>query len=383
MRYVATTILVSCLAVGWATAQDEPREPTSAVSSEQLGQWILELGADRFDIRDRATQALIAAGQVAIQPALKAAHGHDREVALRAVVALQEIGARGDINTLQLALDALERISTKAPSPVVARHATDARGNLMVVRQERAIEHLQRCGAVVSRELEDQWYQQAAQFPHVAIFTVEIGPQWRGTEKDLERLNWIADLEQVNFVGPQVKESWFQYLQGLPKLNSVKLKRAPITERGLSQLAQIEGLWFLRLLYVPLGDPGVPVLEKSKTLRKVAFISRELSEKGKQRLVEHFGKDNVECPRGAMLGIKADVADGQAWTVSQVIEGGAAAKAGILEKDRIIKYNGQPVPDFPTLKAFISQNEPGDTANLEIERGLETLLKHVTFGEWE
>lgn len=383
MRYVLMIVLLSSWGLPGAGAQEKGvAEPAPAADLDRIQQSIKELGANRFDVRDQAMQALIASGKSAVQPALLAAHGADREVALRSVIALQEIGARGDTETLQAALAALDDISRRGGSPAVARQAADARVTLTIVRQERGIEYLQGLGAVISRQAEDQWYQQVAGF-HVSVFTAEIGPQWRGTEKDLERLSWIQDLEQVSFVGPQVKDSWFEYLRNLPKLNSVKIKRANISNAGVETLAGIEGIWFLRLLYVPLDDTSVPLLEKSKSIRKLVFISRNLSEDGMKRLRDHYGNDNVDCPGGALLGITADVANGPAWRVSRVIEGGAAAKAGILENDRIVTFNGQPVPDFLILKSMIAQYKPGDTVTVEIERGLEKLVKQITFGEWE
>nr|ALS90203.1 PDZ domain protein [uncultured bacterium] len=113
------------------------------------------------------------------------------------------------------------------------------------------------------------------------------------------------------------------------------------------------------------------------------FISRKLTDQGRKQLREHFGELNVETPLGALLGITANSGDGESWIVSQVIEGGAAAKAGILEKDRITKFNGRPVPNFLTLKEYISENEPGDVAKLEIERGAETVMLEVKFGEYD
>src|SRR5262245_20651284 len=110
--------------------QDPPNQRTAPTeqepSEQQIDQWISQLGAAQFDTRDRATQALIAAGRAAIPRALKAVNGRDREVALRSVVTLQEIGARGDSDTLQAALEALESAAAQAMSPAVARQATDA-----------------------------------------------------------------------------------------------------------------------------------------------------------------------------------------------------------------------------------------------------------------
>jgi S1-C subfamily serine protease len=136
-------------------------------------------------------------------------------------------------------------------------------------------------------------------------------------------------------------------------------------------------------MFVSLDDSAVPLLENAKGIRKLVVISRQLSEKGAEQLQQHFGKDNVDCPKGALLGVTANQADGDNWRVTSVLEGSAAAKAGILEGDRIAKYNGQEITDFRSLRAYISKNEPGDAVTMEIERGLEKLTKQVVFGEWD
>ena len=64
-------------------------------------------------------------------------------------------------------------------------------------------------------------------------------------------------------------------------------------------------------------------------------------------------------------------------------EDSAAASAGLQPGDVIVKYEGHPVRDFPSLVRLISQNNPGDTVTVQILRDSDTLLKQVTFGEWE
>jgi hypothetical protein len=383
MRYAVAMVLILAVFASVVVA-DDSASPRVGPSDEQIPRWIVELGARRFEVRDRATQALIAAGRAAIEPVQQAVFGADREVALRAVVALQEIGARGDSEALQAAHVALTNAAGRATSPAVARQAAEALETLTTVRQERTIEHLQKLGAVVTRDDSDSWYQQAARFPFTSpVFAIEFGPQWRGGDADLERLQWISDIEHVSFVGSRVKDSWIGHLKHLPKLHSIKIKRAEISNEGLAELARLEGIWFLRLMFVPLDDSAVPILESAKGLRRLVFISQALTDKGIEQLQQHLGKDNVECPKGAMLGIKASVAEGENWAVTSVLDGSAAAKAGILEGDRIVSYNGQPVTDFASLRSYIGRNVPGDTATLVLERGLEKLTRQVTFGEWD
>lgn len=360
----------------------KPGTPAGKPTEDQIRAWITDLGARRFDDRDRATQSLIAAGSQALAPALEAAYTIDREVALRCIVIMQEIGARGDNEALQAALAGLEKIAQNVASPVVAHQASEAKSTLGSVRQERTIEYLRKLGATITPECEDRWYQTIAR--RESLYVVEIGTEWRGTEKDLARLRWIADAEQVNFVGPQVQDSWFQYLHGMPKLYSLKVKHANITRQGVDAIVQLEGIWLMRLLYVPIDDADAARLENCRGIQKLVVISRNLTERGIGGLEQRFGQDNVKCPPGgALLGITAQVPIGDRWSISDVIPGSAAEKAGLHVMDRIVKYNGQETPDFDALKDMIDKTAPGETVTVEVERGVETLEKKITLGEWE
>ena len=51
--------------------------------------------------------------------------------------------------------------------------------------------------------------------------------------------------------------------------------------------------------------------------------------------------------------------------------------------DRIVKFNDTPVATFTDLKQLIGKCNPGDTADIDVERGDRTLKLQITFGEWD
>ncbi len=349
-----------------------PRESTA--SPAELNAWITALGAREFDTRDRAMQSLIAAGQSAIDPALQVTSRGDHEVATRAVMILKGIGEKGDITTLEAVLAALARVAESSTLPV-GRRAAEVRERLESVHQERTIDFFRSLGAQVTPELADKWT-----FVHLSaeFFSIELGPNWKGTEKDLERLKWLRDVEQVYLVGPQVSDGWVRHLREMPRLKSVKIKHANVTAKAVEELSHLERLRALRLMFVPLGDDMIPHLEKCEGLSRLMIAGRTLTPDGEKRLKDKFN-DLVECPRGAMLGVTAG--QEEPWSVREVVPGTAAEKAGLRPKDRIVKYDGQPVGTFLDLKALISNRDPGDAAIVDVERGVETLQIKIVFGE--
>lgn len=359
-----------------AASADRPSRPRTAASQEEIAEWIAALGAREFDARDRAMHALIEIGVPAIEPVQAITNRRDQEIATRAVMVLKGIGEAGDIDTLEVALAALQRISTSGNGPA-ARRASEAQVRLESARQDRTIEFFRARGAEVSRQFTDVWAQ-ALFGPE--IFAVEIGPKWSGTEKDLERLKWLHDVEQVSLVGEKVRDDWFAHLQALPRLQSVKVKHAPITTKALEELGKLERLRAVRLMFVPLGDEMVPYLTKYESVLRLVVISNKLTDLGELRLKQRF-EDAVECPRGAMLGVRAGLEE--PWAIREVVTGSAADKAGLKVDDRIVKFNGEAVSTFPELRSLISKCSPGETANLEVERGGETFPMKITFGEWD
>jgi len=69
--------------------------------------------------------------------------------------------------------------------------------------------------------------------------------------------------------------------------------------------------------------------------------------------------------------------------VTQVVEGSPAAEAGLQADDVITAVNGEPVDAERTLRDRLVAYEPGDSINLAVTRGDETLTIDVTLGQPE
>lgn len=64
--------------------------------------------------------------------------------------------------------------------------------------------------------------------------------------------------------------------------------------------------------------------------------------------------------------------------VGEVFPGTSAAEAGILQGDRLIRWNGQLIPDVQGWMELMSKNSPGDVVDVDIKRKAEELTVRVT-----
>ena len=64
-----------------------------------------------------------------------------------------------------------------------------------------------------------------------------------------------------------------------------------------------------------------------------------------------------------------------------VTQGSAAQKAGLIEGDIILEFNGEKITTDNSLAKIIMKYSPGDTVNLKILRSDQEKMISVTLGE--
>lgn len=371
--YAVAALLASAIAALAGEAADP--SPRGRAAPEQIAAWIAGLNADEYGVREEATGRLVAAGAPAIGPVAQAVAAGNWELATRGVFILQELAVCSDAATEQEALTALEKIAGTQRS-VAARRAVEALAKLDQLRQQRALEVFRRLGAKTDPEYEEK------DLFHGTVFAIEFGDEWRGGESDLRRLRWLREVQQVTFTGPRVTDAWLAHLVGMESLRIVKIKRAQLSDDGMECLRRLETLRCVKLLYVPIGDRAVRHLKECRHILRMKIFGSKISDQGAKELVAALGAAVVDCRKGAFLGI-GNSELGENWCISWVTEGSAAEKAGLRPGDVITKYGDQPVRDFESLTRLIGQNNPGDTVTVEVRRQGQTLVKQITFGEWE
>ena len=358
--------------LGWAPPTARSDEPPTI---EQIAGWVDDLSAGQYAVRDAATRRLIKTGARAVEPVAEALSGNGLEVTARAVFILQELALSGDLETESAARGALEKAAALRVT-TAARRASAALDKLDDARQKRVLEEFKRLGAKVDKEHVEMGLPDFG-----GIFAIEFGDQWQGQEKHLEQLKWLRDVDQVSFVGKQVKPDWVKYVNGMENLSILKIKRVPITDESLAVLPKLAKLQYVKLLYVPVTDQALHHLTECKRLSMIKLFGTKVTDKGEAKLRVAVVAE-VDRRQGAFLGISPSHL-GQNWFIRTVTEKSSADKAGLQPGDVITKYEQQPIGDFNSLTQMIAKNTAGDTVTLEILRGSRRFERKIKLGEWE
>jgi len=332
----------------------------TAPSSGQIARWIERLDDDQFAVRTDATEKLIEAGAVAVEPVRTALEGANLEVTMRAIYVLRELALSMDMTVQQRGVKALREVAQTRHGSA-ARLAREAMVALGQRRQRQTLDQLEQLGATIRRYAAAGM---AAQRP----LEVEIGPDWEGTMQDVNRLVWVPDLFKVTFDGPQVTDGWIAPIRDLENLRYLAIKNARITDDALERISQLKTLVYLDLMYTPVTDAGFVQLKRMKSLRQIRCFGTRITREAADRFQAELAAVEVQHKMGAFLGVSCQQPP---WPcqVSRVTDGSAAKLAGVQAGDIIVGFDGQPVASFDDLRKLIGKKKVGDSAAIEVARG--------------
>jgi hypothetical protein len=372
-RFACATLLLT-LAVPSSVFGQQQAFKQKQPSPQEIKQWVADLSADQFLLRDAATRKLKAAGVAAVGPVGEALSGGELEVSARAATILQQLAVSGDPDVEKAAHAALEKVADLRIT-AAARRAQDALNKLDELRQQRAFDVLLHLGARLDRQHTEPGLTEGG------LIELRIDNSWRGTDKDFERLKWLIDVDQITFEGKRVDPKWIRHVKELPNVSILKIKRVNINDQSLVLLPNLARLKVVKLLYVPVTDDGLKHIKKCKRLENVMLYGTQVTEPGADQLRMALVA-NVDRRDGAFLGISPSHI-GPGWYIRLVTAGSAAEKAEIRPNDIIVSYDGHLVSDFTELTALISKHTAGDTVPISIRRGNLVLEKRITLGEWD
>lgn len=295
-------------------------------SAEQVSEWISQLDSRRFVVRERATRSLLRAGSTALSPLAIVAAGQNPEPADRAIWILRKFAESPDPALRQGALEQIVRLEDQP------RFAAWAAERLRKIYHEIAVVAIEELGGRCLAAGNDERFGQE-RMPKRVI----LDAKWRGGDAGMRH---VADLI------------------GVPM---VQIIRTDVSPEGILYLRDMRELRFLHLYGT--------------------FIKPEQVAK----LREALPNVTIDYRRGALLGVTRDPPQGAGKIkakIGYVQPGSAAAAADLRRGDVIATFNGEAVADFETLTKFIAKYEPGDQAELGIQRRNRRLNKTVTFGSW-
>jgi hypothetical protein len=307
-----------------APAAADEAKPQS-IGDTQIATLIGELDSDRYQVREEASQQLLAVGVAALDPLLAAANGDRPEPADRAVWILRKIGTSED---RQVALAALDRLVRLKGRPAVVAEARLAQSRL---RELACQEMLARLGGRLTI-LGPTLGITPQEIGQIRVIRVELGDEWRGTPDDLKCLASLDQHQYFRFVGSAV------------------------------------------------GDAEIKLFESKENLLLLQVFNSRVTPDAVDSLKQHQPKAIVYVRNRALLGISGE-SNPDGVLVARVENGTGAAAAGIAMGDVIMKIDGKPLKDFDRLTALIAQHVPGDQVDVTILRGKEVLTKRATLGD--
>lgn len=389
MQRSAIGHLVSCILVGGLLIAPTPRtfgqtgnSTTGEPEAEKIQQWIRALDSDSYTTRRIATERLTLAGQAAIDPVAAAMDEGSLETIVRCVRILHQLAVSADdVSTQSAAYEALRR-AAKRPNTAAGGRASAALATINDVRYRQTRHWFEQQGAVI--------VSTNVQIPmrYVRTYTaVILGPTWRGTVADLDRLRWLttapSDEAEGNWMvaleGPQVTDQWLDAIKDLERVGVVQIKSAQITDEGIRHLAEMPELEILEVLYSPITNESLRHFENVKKLSRVRLFGTQATPAAAEAFQARFANVEVDLRQGAFLGIACDDHPCQVTTVR---DGTAAAENGLQIGDVITHFNGQPVNTMDELTAEIAKNSAGDEVTIDLLRGEEKMTKKIKLGSW-
>lgn len=252
-RFGICVISLTCTFSAFAAGHD--------TDPKRIAQWVKDLDAKAFAVREAATDNLIAAGMAAVGPVAEAALGRSLEARQRAFRILGELGQSADANTVHAVKLALAKLAA-SNSQAAAGSAREALRQFQV----RLIRKLEEGGASVRMEGDRVV---GISFDSAKV----IGP-------NLRLLHELPDLTYVSLSNRAVGDQALAALRGLKKLDYLNLYRSRITDAGLVHLKHLPAL-----KHVPMGetlvtDAGLVHLKELTQLEYLGLRGNAITDAG-------------------------------------------------------------------------------------------------------
>jgi hypothetical protein len=330
--------------------------------------------------REKATQRLHEAGAEAIPPLETAIRqGDDLEAVTRGLGVLEQQALEADDAALrEAAIAAVTRLAA-APRPLVADRSQALLATVEQTRRAQAMAHLERLGAKIRTT---QALAAPAFLPVPVELSLEIGPDWQGTDDDLKRLALLTNVRYAALEGEKVTDAWLEQVAALPSLQSLTIKRAKITSAGIEKLRALKELFSLEVMYSPIDDDAAKPLGEMRQLSLLRLFGTKITKPAGDKLATELPNTKVDLRRGGFCGIGVQ-AHPLGCIISNVQPRSAADRAGMEVGDIILSFANEKVSNFEELTNVIAKFQPGDDVAVELFRNEKRETLKITLGEWD
>lgn len=347
----------------WSQPPTEAASQTSTTPADDIRQWIEDLNAPSYSTRQLAFWKLLRQGESAVPVIEASLPKADADAAQSLIRLLNELAIDPNTGPGPAALSALRRTAQSS----ITLHGMLARRSLdSLATQQRTVvqEELTQLGAFIGfRDL------QVLTQPRQQAFHVAIGENFLGTEQDLDRLQWMVGIEILVLEGPKVTGTWLRRAAQMPDLKVLQIRRADLSNDDLANLAGMQRLDTLELIYVPIGDDGLKHIEGLPLGSALRLFGTRVTASRFESLRESMSEmDSLIFGRGGYLGVSIDSQDGV--TIRTLPEGSAAARAGLMIGDRVVQINERKLSKFEDLRSELSGFAAGEDVHVIYERSV-------------
>jgi membrane-associated protease RseP (regulator of RpoE activity) len=223
------------------------------------------------------------------------------------------------------------------------------------------------------------------------ILTIELGPDFRGSEQDLRRLKWLPDVELLILAGPKATDAWLKQAAAIERLSELHLYETAASDAGLAAFAGHASLTQVGIYYTPISDEALPHLQKLPGLNFMKLYGTKITRGAVEKFQAATGLAKVDHRKGAFLGVGCQNFDG-ACVISTVHESSPAEKAGLERDDQLVRFGDVKTADFEALTAQISQRDVAEEVEIEVQRQAlddqgnivrRSVITKVKLGPWE
>lgn len=361
-RVAALTALL--LVLGGTVPSNAQEEPSQRASSqtptqEQIEAWVKELEDERFAVREAAENQLARNLTIILPTLIEIAKADGSEspcglLQFLGFVAQDAWSDQGKLAYACLGQIAKERTTQRA---ILAQRIIQS---ISVSMREQTLERLERVG-VLCQDRELSVLTQVRQVKNALV----IDQEFRGTQEDIDLLPWLFDIQFVKLEGPAISPEILQAVVKLPQLRSLQIVETKLTSKDLRPLLAASDMDLLEILYSPVDDQCIEILQDVPIFGDLQLFGTELSAKGATELIARMETANVFVGRGGFLGVTCDPGS---LVIQQAIKDGPAFKAGIKMNDKLRKINGVPIYNFEDLRKQLAKSAAGESVVVEYDR---------------
>ena len=324
--------------------------------------WVDQLGHDHYLRREKATEKLLDAGSVAIDPLVDAIRKGDLEVIERSTEILTSIALSRPPNNDGGAWESLQRLAEQT----AGLRSSSARNALEEIRQHRSQQsHQALADAGITVGFDEFAIGAAISRP---LMVVQIDDNWEGDVDALQWLRWLSGVQHARIAGPALQPEVIEAISQMPELETLALVEGKISHDALIPLTKMKRMDTVEFRYIPLSEKHAKWIAKIPMRSSLSLMGTGLKDDTVEQLKQDLTGLKIEFRQGGFMGVMCNDIPSEC-KITGIVPGGAAEQAGLIPEDVIVGIDDTEVNKFRDLQNAINQRLPGDEVTVEYRRG--------------